>query len=173
MFLIEKLNSIKFIMGNNSDKIPMRRYVYGICYDGEIVYTGRTKDMTFRWQAYKDNHTMPESRIQRQQVRGEKGVHTPSPQIIETVHDITRRGIEQVEGSWQQTCEELGFNLLNKYKEGNGNKNDLNSITYANHQARQNERIPCEFCGAMSTHGHIARHQRTQKCLNNRMVLFS
>jgi len=162
---------------SNSDKIPMTRYVYGICYDGEIVYTGSTKDMTFRWKKYKDEHNTPNNekkyRIRIHQFMREKGFDNFSHQIIETFEDITRQGIYKYEGMWQNTFEELGFNLLNKLKAGNGTHRDLNSIAYANNRARMNERIQCEFCGAMIARGNIRRHQKGGNCLNSRKVLVS
>ena len=152
----------------NSDKIPMTRYVYGICYDNEIVYIGSTKDMKHRWNGYREKYNNPkiiQYKMKIHQFMREKGFDNFSHQIIETFHDITRRDIEQYEGVWQETLEELGFNLLNKQKAGNGNQKDLNSIAYANKQARDKVKIPCELCGKMISRSHIRRHQKSSNCV--------
>jgi len=152
------------------------RYVYGIYYDGEIVYTGSTNNMKKRWKHYRRDHINTESRSYDMKIcelMREKGFDNFSHEIIETFHDITKQDLTQYEGMWQQTFTELGFNLLNKLGAGNGRSCDLNSITYHNKKARERERISCDLCGAIFSRGAIRRHQKRSNCLNNRKVLSS
>ena len=139
------------------------RYVYGIYYDGEIVYTGSTKNMKRRWREYRYNHINPKSdgyRMKICQFMREKGFNNFSHEIIETFEDITKQDILKYEVEWQETLEDLGFNLLNKNK-----AIGVNSNTYANQLVRNSQKIPCEFCGVIGRWGDRRTHQRTQKCL--------
>jgi len=152
------------------------RYVYGIYYDGEIVYTGSTKDMRMRWGCYKRQHLNPNSssyNMKISQFMREKGFNNFSHQIIETFFDITEQDIRKYEGMWQETCKELGFNLLNEANAGNGSVDDINSIAYANHQDWKKIKVTCDLCGAIVNKGHIARHRKSKKCLNNRKAVSS
>lgn len=151
------------------------RYVYGIYYDGEIVYIGSTNNMTQRWWDYKSAHLNPKREHYNMKIckfMREKGFHNFSHQIIETFEDISKRDINLYEGAWQQTFEELGFNLLNKNKAGTGS-GEKGTASYDKSQERANEKIPCELCGKLGARKHMYRHQQTEKCLNSRKVLFS
>ena len=151
---------LKFIMTET-------RYVYGVCYDGEIVYTGSTKNMTKRWEAYKNDHLNPNAPCYRMNISKfmrEKGFDNFSHVIIEKFDEITKKDILQYEGMWQDTLIDLGFNLLNKLGAGNGANGEWGTIGYHNHLARNSEKIPCELCGKFVRRGGIRDHQRTDKC---------
>ena len=143
------------------------RYVYGICYDNEIVYTGSTKDMVYRWRKYKTNHLNPNTSCYRMNIgkfMREKGFANFSHVIIDTFDEITEKDIKHYEGMWQRTLTELGFNLLNKYKAGNGHSSEYGSIAYYNDLAWRSEKIPCELCGKFVRRDGIYDHHLTKKC---------
>ena len=143
------------------------RYVYGICYDNEIVYTGSCKDMTQRWRGYKSGHLKPKSggyNMNISKFMREKGFDNFSHVIIETVPEITEKDILQYEGMWQRTLIDLGFNLLNEYGAGNGRNSEYGSIAYYNKLARNGEKIPCDICGKFVRRDGINDHQRSEKC---------
>ena len=65
---------------------------------------------------------------------------------------------------WQNTFEDLGFNLQNKYKAGNGGGSVKGSIAYDNNQARNREKIPCPLCAFVGSRNNLRRHQRQSNC---------
>ena len=144
------------------------RYVYGICYDGEIIYTGSTNNMKIRWNGYKSDHLNPECSNYKMKIckfMREKDFANFSHVIIETVPEITEKDILQYEGMWQDTLTELGFDLLNDRGAGNGSANEWGSISYYNNQAWKLEKIPCELCGKLVCRNYMNDHQRRSNCI--------
>jgi hypothetical protein len=59
---------------------------------------------------------------------------------------------------------------MREYREDNKEKICAKKREYWQKNKEENNakravKIECEFCGCMSSKGHLARHQRTQKCL--------
>ena len=144
-------------------------YIYAICYNGEICYTGRTINMRERWNAYRYQHKKTEDPdIYNMKIHAfmrEKGFDNFEMMLLESFEVEKDSDLNYYEGIWQTTFEDLGFDLLNTQKAGNGDTHDLGSIAYQNNRARSKEKIPCELCGKLIGRCHIRRHQQSSNCL--------
>ena len=142
-------------------------YVYVIYCKGEICYVGSTVDMAHRWWKYNSNHKNPNCKLYNLQIHKymrEKGFDKFEPEIVES-YEVEKRGdLNEYEGIWQRTFEELGFELKNKYGAGNGPSSLKGTRGYENALARNKEKVTCELCGARVSRCHIRRHQRRSKC---------
>ena len=146
-------------------------YIYAICHDNEIIYTGKAVNMTNRWYKYRSDHKNPKNKkvydLNIHVFMRKVGFDNCEMVLLETIEVEKESDIFHYEGMWQETFEDLGFNLQNKYQAGNG-RCVKGTIAYDNTQARNREQIPCELCGFVGGRGDIRRHQRRSKCLNNR-----
>ena len=143
-------------------------HIYSICYDNEIIYTGKTVNMKQRWKTYRNKHNNPRHRDYNMNIHAfmrEKGFDTCEMMLLETIEVEELSDLAHYEGMWQETFEELGCALQNKQKAGNGNGCVKGTIAYDNSKKRDKEKIPCPLCGFVGRRGDIRRHQRSANCV--------
>ena len=144
-------------------------HVYVIYCEGEICYVGSTVNMGHRWKDFKSHHQNPNCKNYNHKISKymrEKGFDKFQHEILES-YEIEKRGeLNQYEGIWQRTFNELGFDLKNKLQAGNG---DIVKGTqcYVNHKARMKEKVTCELCGARVNRSNLRRHQRRINCIRH------
>ena len=132
-------------------------HIYYICYYNEIVYTGSTEQsLNKRLTVHRCDKRAPFTKFMK-----EKGKYNFTIHLIETVQARNAQHLAEYEGMWQETLEELGCKLQNKYKAGNGSSNVYGSMAYDNNQKRKKEKIKCPLCGYIGSRGKIRRHQRS------------
>mgnify|MGYP003646136787 CR=1 FL=1 len=148
-------------------------YIYAIYNDEIPVYTGKTFNMTDRWNKYRTDHqnTSPQNKRKYNHkihvFMRKVGFDNCDMRLLETIEIEVDSDLNPHEGRWQSIMEK-DFDLLNIRKAGNGDYDDKNSIAYQNKLIRMREQIECELCGQMSTRGNIRTHQRTAICKANR-----
>tara|TARA_R110001606_G_scaffold278013_1_gene426234 strand:- start:24 stop:476 length:453 start_codon:yes stop_codon:yes gene_type:complete len=143
-------------------------YIYAICHDREIIYTGKTVNMRKRWANYRDHHNNPNHGDYDMNISAfmrAKGFDNCEMVLLETIEVENGLDLFAYEGMWQETFENIGCNLQNKYKAGNGSSKVKGTIGYDNGLARSREKIPCPLCGFVGGRGDIRRHQRSFNCV--------
>ena len=140
--------------------------VYVIYCKGEICYVGSTINMRNRWRDYKSHHQNPDCKNYNHKIHKymrEKGFDNFQHEILESYEIEKRVDLNQYEGMWQGTLEELGFDLKNQQEAGNG-RCVKGTQAYENKLARDREKVTCELCGASVRRDGIRAHQRTMTC---------
>ena len=144
----------------------IKGYIYAICHNREIIYTGKTVNMTRRWDCYRHKHKSPDDRNYNMKIHTfmrEKGFDNCEMVLLETIEVEKRSDLFPYEGEWQGIFEELGCNLQNERQAGNGYC-VMGTINYDNNKARKREKIPCPLCGFVGSRGALRRHQRSANC---------
>ena len=142
-------------------------YIYAICYDNEIIYTGSTINMATRWRGYKNQHRNPKNRNYKYKISAfmrDKGFNNCEMMLLESYEIENEKEIYKYEGMWQRTFQELGCDLQNTNQAGNGCATVKGTIAYENEKARSKEKIPCKLCGKFIGRKGIRPHQRRSKC---------
>ena len=144
-------------------------HIYVIYYEGDIVYVGSTIDMKTRLYGYKTqcfNKNSNKYHLPLHVFMREKGFDNFDHEIIESHEIEERKELNQYEGMWQKTFTELGFKLLNKQNAG-FDACEYGSEGYeANLKKRLTLTVICDHCGLTVVKDRLARHKRTQKCIN-------
>jgi len=144
--------------------------VYVIYCEGEICYVGSTVNMKKRWRDYKNYHQNPNCKDYNYEINKyirEEGFDKFQHEIVESYEVENRVDLNQYEGIWQNTFEELGFDLKNQQGAGNGCNGVKGTRGYENKLARNREKVTCELCGASVRRDGIRKHQRSMTCINH------
>ena len=150
---------------NNRITVPVKPKgnIYLIKCKGEPLYIGKTINMENRWEKHKSDKKQT---MKKHMAEFGFQLHDYSYEILETLSVVNQYDskLSQAEGRHFHYFIEQGYKLINGNEPNNGNTRDRNSIAYANDQAKQRTKLPCELCGKVGAHGHRAPHQRTEQC---------